>query len=455
LTDRGDAMGTVDWQKVQAEAVEHLRALVRIDTTNPPGDERPAADYVARVCEQAGLTVEVVESEPKRGNVVARMQGTGSARPLLLLSHLDVVPAEPSKWTHPPFAADVAEGYVWGRGAVDSKLTTAVGLMTLLLCARLGVPLKRDLILAATAAEEGGGPANGAAWLVRHRKDLIDAEYVINEGGGFPLEIGGKRFYVCQSAEKGGFQVDLVGKGTPGHASVPTDDNAIVHLAQAVGRLGAGRLGFHVTETARQFFERVAAAQDRREHAQLLRDMLEPEREPDAFMRLPTDKPTQLMCDAMLRNTAAPTMLNAGLKRNVIPSEARLSMSGRPLPGQTQQDFSRELREKVGDGVAIVEQTWRPGLESSSDTPLFGALERALRRSDPAGLVVPFLMTGGTDACRLGPLQATIYGFLPMRYEPGMAFFDLCHGHDERVSADSVGFGVRVLFDAVRELNNG
>lgn len=448
-------MGNVDWQKVQTETVEHLRALVRIDTTNPPGDERPAADYVAGVCEKAGLRVEVVESGLRRGNVVARMRGTGSARPLLFLSHLDVVPAEPSKWTHPPFGADLAGGHVWGRGSVDSKLTTAVGLMALLLCARQGVPLKRDLILAATASEEGGGPANGAAWLAQNRKDLIDAEYVINEGGGFALEIGGKRFYVCQSAEKGGFQVDLVGKGMSGHASVPNDDNAIVHLAQAIGRLGAGRLGFHVTETTRRFFEGVAAAQGRGEHTRLLRDMLDPEREPDVFRRLPTDGPTQLMFDAMLRNTAAPTMLRGGLKRNVIPSEAVVSMSGRPLPGQTQEGFRAELREKVGDGVEIIEQGWRPGLESSPDTPLFGALERALRRSDPEGQVVPFLMTGGTDACRLGPLNATIYGFLPMRYEPGMAYFDLCHGHDERVSEASVGFGVRVLFDAICELNNG
>jgi acetylornithine deacetylase/succinyl-diaminopimelate desuccinylase-like protein len=448
-------MGKIDWQRAQAEAVEHLRALVRIDTTNPPGDERPAADYVAGVCEKAGLKVEVVESAPGRGNVIARMRGTGAARPLLFLSHLDVVPVEPSKWTHPPFAADLAGGYVWGRGSVDSKLTTAVGLMTLLLCARQGVPLKRDLILAATAAEEGGGPANGAGWLAENRKDLIDAEYVINEGGGFALEIGGKRFYVCQSAEKGGAHVDLVGKGMPGHASVPHDDNAIVHLTHAIGRLGTGRLGFHATETARRFFEGVAAAQDRGEHARLLRDMLDPEREPDTFLRLPTDRPTQQMFDAMLRNTAVPTMLKAGLKRNIIPSEAMLSMSGRPLPGQSQEGFHAELREKVGDEVEIVERGWRPGLEFNPDTPLFGALERALRRSDPEGRVVPFLMTGGTDACRLGPLNATIYGFLPMRYEPEVAYFDLCHGHDERVSEANVGFGVKVLFDAVCELNNG
>ena len=448
-------MGTIDWQKAQAEAVEHLRALVRIDTTNPPGDERPAADYVAGLCQQAGLEVEVVESAPGRGNVVARMRGTGAARPLLFLSHLDVVPVEPSRWTHPPFAADLADGCIWGRGSVDSKLTTAVGLTTLLLCARQGVALKRDLILAATADEEGAGPANGARWLAQNRKELIDAEYVINEGGGFALTIGGKPFYVCQTAEKGGAQVDLVAKGMPGHASVPHDENAIVRLTHAMGRLGPGRLGFHVTKTARRFFEAVAAAQERGEHARLLRQMLDPEREPEALRCLPTDRPTQLMFDAMLRNTAAPTMLSAGLKRNTIPSEARLTMSGRPLPGQSQEAFQAELREKVGDEVEIVESGWRPGLEFNPDTPLFGALERALWRSDPEGRVVPFLITGGTDASRLGPLNATIYGFLPMRHEPGLAYFDLCHGHDERVSESNVGFGVRVLFDAVCELNNG
>ena len=447
-------MAKIDWQAVQAEAVEHLRALVRIDTTNPPGDERPAADYVAGVCERAGLSVEVVESGPNRGNVVARMKGTGAARPLLFLSHLDVVPAEPSKWTHPPFGAEVAGGYVWGRGSVDSKLTTAVGMTVLLACARQGLSLKRDLILAATADEEGGGPANGAAWLANHRRDLIDAEYVINEGGGFALEIGGRRFYVCQSAEKGGFDADIVGKGTPGHASVPHDDNAIVHLAEGIARLGAGRLGFHVTETTRRFFEGVAAAQADAGHARMLRDMLDPKREPEVFRSLPTDAPTQLMFDAMLRNTAAPTMLAGGLKRNVIPSEATLSVSGRPLPGQTREAFAAELRERVGGRVEVADRRWRPGLESDPDTPLFGALERALKRSDPEGNVVPYLVTGGTDACRLGPLNATIYGFLPMRYEPGLAFFDLCHGHDERASEATVGFGVKVLYDAVCELNN-
>ena len=446
-------MTPLNAERMQAEAVAHLRALVRINTTNPPGDERPAADYVAQVCAEAGLAVEVVESAPKRGNVVARLRGTGAARPLLFLSHLDVVPAEPAKWTHPPFGAEMADGYVWGRGAVDSKLTTAAGLMVLLAYARHGSPLKRDLILAATADEEGGGAANGARWMAEHRKDLIDAEYVINEGGGFPLAIGGKRFYVCQSAEKGGCQADLCATGTPGHASVPQDENAILRLGEAIVRLGPGRLGFHVTETSRRFFEGVAAAQDRPEDARVLRDMLEERREPEAMRKLPTDGPTQLLLDAMLRNTATPTMLQAGLKRNVIPSEAVLSLSGRPLPGETQAGFCAELQAQVGDGVRVLDRGWRPGIESNPDAPLFGALARALQRHDPEGHVVPFLMTGGTDACRLGALNATIYGFLPMCYEPGVPYFDLCHGHDERVSEASIAFGIRVLFDAVRELD--
>ena len=448
-------MAQIDWQAVESEAVAHLRALIRFDTTNPPGDERPAADYVAGVCERAGFQTEVLESAPGRGNVVARMKGSGRARPLLFLSHLDVVPAEPSKWTHPPFSGDMDGGYIWGRGSVDSKLTTAMGLALLLLCARTGVSLKRDLILAATADEEGGGPANGAGWLATHRKDLIDSEYVINEGGGFALEIGGKRFYVCQCAEKGAYDVELIGKGAPGHASVPHDDNAIVHLAEAIVRLGAGRLGFHLTETTRRFFEGIAAVQDDPGHARLLRDMLDPKKEPETVLQLPTDGPTRLMFDAMLRNTATPTMLNGGMKRNVIPSEVALGMSGRPLPGQTQEAIREELGRKVGDGVGIVEGRWRPGRESDPDSPLFEALARAVQKSDPGAHVVPFLITGGTDAHRLDPIGSTIYGFVPMRYEPGMGFFDLCHGHDERVSAETLGFGVRVLYDAVCDLNHG
>ena len=442
-------MPDIDWNAVQDEAIEHLRALIRIDTTNPPGNETPAAAYVVEVLNEAGIDAEVLGASPERGNVLGRLKGTGEERPVLMLSHLDVVPAEPDRWTHPPFEGALVDGHVWGRGSVDCKLMTVASLMTLLLCARHRMPLRRDLILAATADEEVAGPANGAAYLAQHHPDRIDAEYVLNEGGGFALLIGGKRIYVAQVAEKGSCDVDLVARGRPGHSSVPHDDNAIYALSRAIGRLSAQKMPHHVTATSRRFFEGAADEQDDERASEALRALLDPDRISDALTRLPVDESTMRMFDAMLRSTAAPTMLEAGIKRNVIPSEAIVKLSGRPLPGQTREMFLKELQEIAGDEVEIVTHRFEPGLEGAYDTPAFCAMEAAIRAHDSEGHLVPFLVTGGTDARRLKNLDTTVYGFCPMRYEPGMGFMDLCHGHDERVSIETVLFGVRVLFDTI------
>ena len=442
-------MVNIDWNEARDEAVEHLRALIRIDTTNPPGNETPAAAYVAEVLRDAGMEAEVLESAPGRGNVVGRLKGAGEERPVLLLSHLDVVPVEPDRWTYPPFEGVLVDGHVWGRGSVDCKLMTVAGMMTLLLCARGRIPLRRDLLLAATADEETAGPANGAAYLAEHHPDRVDAEYVLNEGGGFALLIGGERIYVAQVAEKGSCDVDLVARGRPGHSSVPHDDNAIYALSRAIGRLETQKMPHHVTGTSRRFFEGAAAAQDDEGTAADLRALLDPDRVTDALARLPVDESTKRMFDAMLRNTAPPTMLEAGVKRNVIPSQAVGKLSGRPLPGQTKETFLRELRGIVGAEVEIVTFRFGAGLEGAYDTPAFRAMADAIRAHDPEGHLVPFLVTGGTDARRLKKLDATVYGFCPMRYEPGMGFMDLCHGHNERVSVENVLFGVQVLFDTI------
>jgi len=446
-------MPSIDWNAVQKEAIEHLQALIRIDTTNPPGNETPAAAYVAEVLRKADVHAEVLEGAPGRGNVVGRLKGTGEERPVLLLSHLDVVPAEPDRWTHPPFEGVLVDGHVWGRGSVDCKLMTVASLMTLLLCARRRMPLRRDLILAATADEETAGPANGAAYLAQHHPDRIDAEYVLNEGGGFALLIGGKRIYVAQVAEKGSCDVDLLARGRPGHSSVPHGDNAIYTLGRAIGRLEARKMPHCVTATARRFFEGASDTQDDDRAAADLRALLDPERMSGALARLPVDESTRRMFDSMLRNTAPPTMLEAGVKRNVIPSEAVVKLSGRPLPGQTREMFLGELGEIVGDEVEIVAARFEPGLEGAYDTPAFRAMENAIRAHDPEGRLVPFLVTGGTDARRLKAMDTTVYGFCPMLYEPGMGFMDLCHGHDERVSVENVLFGTRVLFDTIHGLS--
>ena len=438
-----------------AEALTHLRALLRFDTCNPPGNEGPTAEYVASVGRAAGLESRVIESTPGRGNAVLRLAGSGGARPILLLSHLDTVPVEAGKWSHPPFAADVADGCVWGRGAIDSKLTTAVGLAALVALARSGRRPRRDVVLAATASEELGGPANGAAYLAEHHRDLIEAEYTINEHGGFCVEVGGRPYYTLQTAEKGGCSADLIARGAPGHASVPRDDNAILRLAGALARLGASKMPLRVTATAQAFVEGMAS--DHEAHgsagtAATLRALLDPSTCDAALDRLPAEPGIRRMIDAMLRNTAAPTMLEAGVKRNVIPSEAAARLSGRPLPGVDATAFEAELCAAVGSEVEVVADDFVPALEHARDPAFEAAALRALRRHDPDAVLVPIMMPLGTDAKRLTVLDTKIYGFVPMLHEPELDYMSLCHGHDERVSLRSLAFGAAVTYDLLLDL---
>ncbi|HHH41942.1 MAG TPA: M20/M25/M40 family metallo-hydrolase, partial [Chloroflexi bacterium] len=220
----------INWQEATEEAVRHLQGLIRINTTNPPGNERVAADYLAELLSAEGYDPVVLESAPGRGNVVARYRGSGEAPPLLLLSHLDVVPVEPEHWDHAPFGGEVADGIVWGRGALDMKSIVVMQLMTMLLLKREEVPLKRDVIFAATADEEMGG-RYGAGFLVDEHLDLIRAEHALSEFGGFPIDLGGRRIYLCQVAEKGICWVRMRARGRPGHGSTPHRDNAVVKLA--------------------------------------------------------------------------------------------------------------------------------------------------------------------------------------------------------------------------------
>src|SRR5574337_716820 len=231
-------MPDLNWPSLTDETVRHLQALLRLDTTNPPGNELLAAEYLAGVLTAEGIEPLVLASAPGRGNVVARLKGTGEKPPLLLYSHTDVVPAEPAHWSHPPFAGEIADGYVWGRGAVDMKGTVAQQLLVLLLLKRQKVPLQRDVIFAATADEEiGGVDGFGVSWLVRHHPDLLRAGFGLTEVGGYNREVYGRQVYMIQVAEKGTCWLKVRAKGRPGHASLPSHDNAVAHLARAVDRL--------------------------------------------------------------------------------------------------------------------------------------------------------------------------------------------------------------------------
>ena len=442
----------IHWDQQGAEAVERLQGMIRFATVNPPGDEKELVEWLAGSLRQEGLEPEVIVSEGSRANLTVTLKGDGSERPLLLLSHLDVVPVEAKRWSSPPFAGELRDGFVYGRGAVDSKLTGAVQLQVLLMCHRLGLGLKRDLVLVAAADEERGG-VYGVEWLARERPELFAAEYGLNEAGGFALLVDGQPLYTVQVAEKGGAELDLVAGGQPGHSSVPHGDNAVFHLARTLAGMAAGKMPHQPPASVQAFFAAAADAQRRPEVAADLRAMLDGEHHAEALARLPVNEPTRLMFDAMVRNTCAPTVLEAGLKRNVIPSQAVAQLSGRPLPGVDAETFVDQVKALAGEGVDYRLGIFRPGVEYDHRTPLFTAIAESIKRFDPAGAAVPYMQTGGTDARFLADRDMAIYGFVPMRYEQGLDFFELCHGHDERVSVDNILFGVQVIFDIACSLN--
>src|SRR5579863_1459440 len=307
---------TINWQAVDEEIVALVRGLLQLDTRNPPGNEVRAAQYLHALFEAEGIAGEIVGPSRERATFVARLKGDGSAPPLLLMSHTDVVAVEPEKWTHDPFSGDIADGYIYGRGALDMKQMATMEAMTMLLLKRVGVQLKRDVIYMAAADEECGGHA-GAGWVVKHRPELIQAEYALNEGGGSGQEINGRRYYPVQTAEKGTVRFRIRTQGKPGHGSVPHFDNAILKLAAILTTFTPNLLPVHFTATFREYIAGIAATQPP-EVAQALHAVLADERTADdAIHALPIEESLKPRMHAMLRNTMTPTVLKAGGQINV------------------------------------------------------------------------------------------------------------------------------------------
>jgi acetylornithine deacetylase/succinyl-diaminopimelate desuccinylase-like protein len=438
----------VDWTAVQEEVTGYLCDLVRFDTTNPPGNELPAAEYLRDVLAGEGFEPTVLESAPNRGQVVARMKGTGEAQPLLLLSHLDVVPVERDKWERDPFGGEVVDGVIWGRGTIDTKELTAMQLMVLLLLKRQGFAPKRDIIMAATADEEAGGKF-GVGWLVENHWPLIEAEYAINEGGGFGLDLGGRRVYVIQTAEKGVCWMKLRATGKPGHGSTPHGDNAVVYLVEALARIAHAKLPQHRTATVDAFIKGLAGTQKFPASA-LLPLVLNPALEPLLLNQMADNEMLGPMMRAMLHNTATPTVLSAGQKTNVVPSEATGEVDGRLLPGQSPDDLVAELKPYLGDKVEVEFLTTSQPCEVNYRTPLYGLCEQVLQEHDPGCAAVPFMITGSTDGRYLAMRGVKVYGFAPLQQEPGSSFLEMAHGHNERLSVKNLMFGTRVLYEVVR-----
>jgi acetylornithine deacetylase/succinyl-diaminopimelate desuccinylase-like protein len=457
------------WDRAHGALVEVLRDLIRIRSVNPPepptyDGELLAARHVAAVLEDAGLHPEVVEPFEGRGSVVARLRGDGSGGdPLLLLAHLDVVPAPPDGWTHDPFAADVADGYVWGRGAVDMKATAALQLAVIRRLADEAraagrdpasdpVPgLTRDVVFAGTADEEAGGHA-GIGWIVEQRPDWVRAAGALTEAGAVSLDVAGARLYPIQVAEKGFAVYRIVVRGAWGHGSMPRPDNALVLAADAVRRL-AEPAPLRITPVMARFLDRAAGAVDPAA-ARLLRGLggANP-RDAEAALDAACDPMYARVLRALLRDTISPDMLTAGTKYNVIPGEAELIVDCRVLPGTDEAAMRAEIRRRLGDLDARCEielVIYGPPAESPAEGPLYDLLEATVRDHDPDGLPLPGMPPFATDAKHLARLGIPTYGFSPLRLEPGERFLERFHGVDERVGLDALRWGLPVLYDVVR-----
>ena len=429
---------TIDWNAVQDEVIRHLQALLRINTVNPPGNETEAAQYLASVAREAGIPYEIVEGTPGRGNFVARIKGSGAGRPIVLMGHTDVVSVEPEKWSHDPFGGEVIDGHVWGRGAVDMKNQVAVNLMTLLLLQRQGTPLSRDIIMAATADEEAGS-VWGAKWLWENRRDLIDAEFGLNEAGGQLVEVNGRRFYTVQVGEKGYARMRLTARAAPGHASIPRDDTAMYRLGKALVRLHEFERPIVVTPSIAMMLRTLAPAWGGEYIERVEQILARPNW--DDMAALPLSDAMRLGLRATVHNTAVPTIVHGGHRINVIPSEVSVDIDGRILPGEAAADWARQVQEAVGDEVEITLLNGGIGIAADPESPFYAAMEATMGELDPGAKLLPFLVSGGTDARAVPGIK--VYGFLPG--QSGEDALALAHGHDERVRTADLLYAVRAF----------
>jgi len=421
----------------QDEVASLCSDLIRIDTSNRgdhsgPG-ERAAAEHVAALLAEVGLAPQIFESHPGRASVVTRMAGEDPSRPALLVhGHLDVVPADAADWSTHPFSGDIADGVVWGRGAVDMKDMDAMMLATIRQRMREGRRPPRDVVIAFLADEEAGG-AWGAQWLVDNHPRLFEGvTEAIGEVGGFSATIGGQRLYLIQTAEKGMAWLRLTARGTAGHGSMIQPDNAVTELAETVARIGRHEWPVRLTPSAQAF---LIAACD------ALGLDFSPANVQEVLGKL---GPLAKMAGATVTNTANPTILNAGYKVNVVPQVAAAEVDGRFLPGH-EEEFLTELDSLLGPGVRREFVHHDVALETTFDGDLCGAMTAALRAEDASARTVPYCISGGTDAKAFSRLGIRCFGFAPLRLPADLDFFGMFHGVDERVPVDALQFGARVL----------
>ena len=442
-----------DWAKVDEETLRHFLAIIKLDSIDPPGNEKPVVDYLKQVLEAEGIAVQIFAMEPNRPNLVARIKGSGKQRPLLLLGHTDTVNVDPKKWTHPPFGAVRDGGFIYGRGTVDDKDNVVANLMTMLMLKRLNLKLDRDVIFLAEAGEEGASRL-GIQFMVNQHMETIDAEFCYAEGGGATRTGGVVKFARVQTVEKIPRAITVTAKGVAGHGSVPLETNALAHLGEAVGAIAAWTPPMRLNETTAAYFKRLATVSTPEEAARY-RDLLSPDPNisgpADGYLR--KHEPSHW---SMLRTSLSPTMITGGYRTNVIPSEGTANIDTRLAPDEDPIKFLELVKQVVNDPQVEVSygarDTRPPTPTAKLDSEAFKAIEANITKHYKT-ITLPAMSTGATDMAFLRQKGMQCYGIGPaLDSEDGPKGFG-AHGDQERILESELYRFVRFNWDAVVDLS--
>jgi len=439
---------TPDFAAARDEAVKILTGFVRIDTSNPPGNETKGAEYLKALLDREGIASEIFEKEQGRGNIVARLKGNGKKRPILLMGHIDVVGVEREKWSVEPFAGVIKDGYLYGRGSSDDKGMASACLEVFLLLHRLKVPLDRDVIFLAEAGEEGTSGV-GIDFMVDQHWDKIECEYALNEGGMIYAVDGKVKYVGVATTEKVPRGFRLVARGTSGHGSVPRPDNAITHLAAAVAKVGNWQAPMRLNETTRAFFSRLATISPA-DDAFLYTHLEDPANSEMIQERIRAQFGTY---NSMLRTSIVPTIIKGGFRSNVIPGDAEATLDVRAVPDEDISALAASLRKLINDpAVEVIPPAalGRPAtVPSKLETDMFHALEGAQAKLFPGVVTLPMMLTGATDSAQLRAKGVQAYGLGSVAGDRERASI---HGNDERISIEGLGKFVEFIYWAVVEV---
>lgn len=436
----------MDWDKLFEEATHYLQQYLRMNTVNPPGNEMEGARFFKNIFDGESIPCQLFEPSPGRGNLLATLKGSGKKKPILLLSHMDVVPVEKERWEFDPFAGIIKDGYLYGRGALDNKSMGIMEMMVLLILKREKMSLKRDILFLATADEETGGRW-GVQWAIENVPSLRTSEYAFNEGGYINLsEAGVPDRYEISNGQKVILQLRLKAKGTSGHASMPHSDNPNVKLVHALEAVTKWETPYNILPMVKEFFLKMAPKKppDKRK---FLEDIEKGLSDP-SFSNWLTSNP---IYNAMVRNTISLTILQGGSKSNVIPSESAATLDCRLIPGSSKEDFLKEIKRRLGDEIEVEGSMESQSiLPSSLDTDLFRAIQKYAAENDPDCPIVPLLLPGATDSRFLREKGITTYDFCPFRLSEKELL--RVHGNNERIAVENLRFGMRMMVEILKEI---